>query len=193
MPRLVPPVVPAGRMRAGPQPTLPARPHLEARPWRPTDANDLLHAFADPEIRRWHMRELDTEREALDWMMSWTERWTAETDAGWAVADRETDELRGQVALRFVNLEFGYGHVTYWTRPEFRGSGIAASAADAVGRWALEDLGLHRLEIHHSTANASSCRVAEKAGFEFEGVMRSALLHEDGWHDMHVHARIRHG
>ena len=47
-----------------------------------------------------------------------------------------------------------------------------------------------RLEVWHSTRNAASCRVAEKAGFVAEGVKRHAVLHVDGWHDMHVHARI---
>ena len=28
------------------------------------------------------------------------------------------------------------------------------------------------------------------AGFEPEGTLRSAVLHEDGWHDMHLHARL---
>lgn len=40
------------------------------------------------------------------------------------------------------------------------------------------------------TANAASCRVALKAGFAAEGTRRSAALHADGWHDMHLHARI---
>ncbi|MGO8889299.1 MAG: GNAT family N-acetyltransferase [Streptosporangiaceae bacterium] len=39
-------------------------------------------------------------------------------------------------------------------------------------------------------ANTASCRVAAKAGFAAEGIQRSAVLHADGWHDMHVHARI---
>jgi RimJ/RimL family protein N-acetyltransferase len=39
--------------------------------------------------------------------------------------------------------------------------------------------------------NAESCQVALKAGFALEGTARSALLHTDGWHDMHVHARLR--
>jgi RimJ/RimL family protein N-acetyltransferase len=180
-----------GRMRAVAQPILAVPPHLDLRPWRRTDADVLIRAFQDPEIRHWHMRRLDTEDEALAWIASWSDRWNAETDGGWAVVDAETDEPRGQVALRSVNLEFGHGHITYWTRRAFRSSGIAANAARAVAAWALDDLGLHRLEIHHSAANASSCRVAEKAGFEFEGVMRSALLHDDGWHDMHLHARVR--
>ena len=57
--------------------------------------------------------------------------------------------------------------------------------------WALYELGFHRLEVHHSTENDGSCRVAERAGFGLEGVLRSALLHEDGWHDVHLHARLR--
>jgi RimJ/RimL family protein N-acetyltransferase len=68
---------------------------------------------------------------------------------------------------------------------------VASGAAGALAAWALNDLGLHRLEIHHSTRNEASCRVAERAGFTLEGVIRSALLHQDGWHDMHVHARVR--
>ncbi|MEW2435901.1 GNAT family protein [Streptomyces caniferus] len=40
-------------------------------------------------------------------------------------------------------------------------------------------------------ANPASCRVATKAGFRLEGTMRSALLHADGWHDEHLHARVQ--
>jgi [ribosomal protein S5]-alanine N-acetyltransferase len=32
--------------------------------------------------------------------------------------------------------------------------------------------------------------VAAKAGYKLEGTKRSGLLHADGWHDMHLHARI---
>jgi ribosomal-protein-alanine N-acetyltransferase len=191
VPRRVPPVVPIGGMRGRDQPTLDPSPAIRLRPWNGSDAGGLVDAFHDPDIRYWHMRELASVGEAETWIASWSDRWNAETDAGWAVVDSDAGELRGQVALRSVNLEFGHGQITYWTRPEYRGEGTATSAVGGVARWALEDLGLHRLEIHHSTQNAASCRVAERAGFELEGVMRSALLHEDGWHDMHVHARIR--
>ena len=34
-------------------------------------------------------------------------------------------------------------------------------------------------------------RVAAKAGFALEGTLRSAMRHPDGWHDMHLHARVR--
>jgi RimJ/RimL family protein N-acetyltransferase len=33
-------------------------------------------------------------------------------------------------------------------------------------------------------------RVAVKAGFAAEGIERDGERHADGWHDMHVHARL---
>jgi RimJ/RimL family protein N-acetyltransferase len=71
------------------------------------------------------------------------------------------------------------------------GPGVATRATAELARWALDGLELHRLELMHSIANPPSCRVADKAGFTLEGTLRSALLHPDGWHDLHLHARLR--
>jgi RimJ/RimL family protein N-acetyltransferase len=46
------------------------------------------------------------------------------------------------------------------------------------------------LELTHSTVNPVSCRVAVSAGYRLEGTKRRAGLHADGWHDMHLHARL---
>jgi RimJ/RimL family protein N-acetyltransferase len=42
----------------------------------------------------------------------------------------------------------------------------------------------------HSTANVASCQVAQYAGFAVEGTKRGEGRHVDGWHDMHLHARL---
>ena len=46
------------------------------------------------------------------------------------------------------------------------------------------------VELIHSTRNPASCRVAENAGYKLEGTKRREALHADGWHDMHLHARL---
>ncbi len=89
-----------------------------------------------------------------------------------------------------LKLSDGSGEVLYWLLPAARGRGVAVAAARRISQWAFDDLGLHRLRLCHSVANDPSCRVAVKAGFILEGTMRSALLHEDGWHDQHLHALI---
>lgn len=190
VPRLIPPVVPAGRMANREQPVLWAEGPVTLRPWTRADVAGVIEAFHEPSIQQWHMRRLDTEEETLAWIEAWHERWRAESDASWAISSASGTTLLGYVALRDVDLEFGCAEVTYWVLPASRSHGVATQACRAVADWALADLGLHRLEVRHSTANVASCRVASNAGFEPEGTLRSALLHPGGWHDMHVHSRI---
>ncbi len=186
MPDLMPVAVPAGRLGGQPQPTLRVD-ELLLRPWLGSDAAAVFAAYRDPEIQRWHVRSM-TEDEAAEWVAGWADRWRAESGAGWAVTRR--DVLAGRVGLRSINLAEGAAEVGYWTVPAARGANIAARAVCAVSSWLFGSVGLHRLELNHSVGNPASCRVAEKAGFRYEGTRRRQGLHSDGWHDMHLHARL---
>lgn len=187
MPRLSAPVVPAGSLSQAEQPVLPAG-DLLLRPWAEADAQALLAAFADAEIRRWHVRSLESRPEAVELIARYNQQWQQETAAHWAVTG---PAVLGRVALRAIDLDEGSGEIAYWVTPAARGRGTAVRAVVALSEWALGDLGLHRLDLHHSVANTASCRVAGKAGYAYEGTRRSACLHADGWHDMHVHAQVQ--
>jgi ribosomal-protein-alanine N-acetyltransferase len=189
VPKLVGPAVPAGRLSSIAQPTV-AVDELLVRPWRVSDAPAVVAAYRDPGIRRWHVRSM-TDEEALAWLLSWADRWAAETGAGWAVeADRV---VVGRVGLSTVDLVEGDAAAGYWVLPQARGRDIAPRALRAVTEWMFTHVGLHRIHLEHSTRNEASCRVAVKARFVLEGTKRSSVLHADGWHDMHLHARVNAG
>ncbi len=190
MPFTISDVVAPGTLARREQPALPVPGALVLRPWTDADAPAVYEAFQDPLLQRWHARVADSASEALGWIADWRAAWAGEDDAYWAIADAVTDEVLGRVALRQIRLGDGQAEVAYWTMPSARGRGIAPRAVDRLTRWAFDEVGLHRLELTHATANEASCRVALKAGFPAEGTKRSALLHADGWHDMHLHARI---
>lgn len=187
---LVPPVVPAGWMSGRPQPALKS-PGLLLRPWCERDVSVLITAYADEAIQRWHARTVESPREALDLIDEWTGKWAAETAARWAIVEATANEVIGQVALRSIDLQEGEADVSYWVMPASRGAGVATASVRALSGWAFDELGLHRLELHHSVLNPASCRVASKADFVFEGTMHQKAAHEDGRHDMHLHARLR--
>ncbi|KMS85641.1 acetyltransferase [Streptomyces regensis] len=193
MPSLVTPAISAGSLAAPGQPTLPIAKGPLLRPWRLADAEAVVEAFQDPEIQRWHVRRADSVEEARAWIEDWHNSWRDEAGGHWAVAGADDDRLLGRVSLKSLELADGKAEVAYWMVPAARGEGICARAVTTLTRWALEEAGFHRLELEHSTANQASCRVAIKAGFEEEGIRRGAALHADGWHDMHLHARIRRG
>jgi ribosomal-protein-alanine N-acetyltransferase len=193
VPSLVAPAIPAGTLATSGQPVLPIGSGALLRPWRLADAGAVARAFQDPEIQRWHVRRADSVEEARTWIEGWQSSWRNETGCHWAVAGAEGDTLLGRVSLKSLDLADGTAEVAYWMVPTARGGGVCTRAVVTVTRWALEHVGFHRLELEHSTANQASCRVALKAGFEEEGVRRGAALHADGWHDMHLHARVRQG
>ncbi|MFK4098540.1 GNAT family N-acetyltransferase [Streptomyces sp. NPDC019531] len=187
----IPPVVPAGRMADNTQPTLALPDGLELRPWRPADATALVTASHDPAISQWNLLPALTQEDARLRIGRMRERWETETGAVWAVADPDSGEVLGLAAWINVDLRRGRAEVAYWVLPAVRGTGVAVEAVHRLTGWALHDLGLHRLTLCHAVANKASCRVAEKTGFRLEGTMRHALLHADGWHDQHLHARVR--
>ncbi|MFI1262587.1 GNAT family N-acetyltransferase [Streptomyces kronopolitis] len=107
------------------------------------------------------------------------------------VARADGGEVLGRAGLRRMDLVHGEAECAYWVLPQARGTGVAPRALTALAAWALDEAGFHRLELAHSTANEPSCRVAAKCGFTLEGTRRSAHRQPDGWHDMHLHARIQ--
>jgi ribosomal-protein-alanine N-acetyltransferase len=190
MPSQFAPVVPEGALRDRPQPRIEGD-GLALRPWREADIPALIAAYADPEIRHWHARTLEDEPEARAWLKQRERSRHQETAVDWAVVDPADDTIvLGRAGLNTVDLTEGIAEVAYWVSPEHRGKHVAARALCALSDWAFDDLRLHRLGLLHSTRNQRSCRVAQAALYRAEGTLREQALHPDGWHDMHLHARL---
>jgi RimJ/RimL family protein N-acetyltransferase len=159
------------------------------RPWRAGDAAAVREAFGDSDTQRWHVLRIDDHAEALEWIAQWPRRWAAEEAASWAIVG-DDDQALGQIGLRGLELAEAKSHLSYWVLPSARGRGLAGQAVHTLTDWCFGSLRLHRLSIEHSVHNEGSCRVATKAGFPLEGTLRGSMLHADGWHDGHSHARL---
>lgn len=193
MPFSTPAAVSAETFTTSTQPAIETGDGLRLRPWEHAAAPAVLEAFTDPAICYWHARTASSVEEVGTWIASWVADWSGAVHAHWAVANSETNALLGTISLKAMDLRDGQAGVAYWTMPNARGKTVAPRAAAAVTGWAFDELGFHRLQLTHSVDNAPSCRVAVKAGFPLEGTKRSAALHADGWHDMHLHARLAQG
>jgi RimJ/RimL family protein N-acetyltransferase len=96
-----------------------------------------------------------------------------------AIADDEDDHYLGEILL-FLRTpeagEVGIGEIAYVVAPAARGSGIATVAVSALSEWAFARLRLERLQLSIRPDNLASRRVAEKAGYTYEGMLRSSKL-----------------
>ncbi len=179
--RACPPAIARGTISSGAQPDLAPGRGLRARPFVADDAARVVEAFADPDIRYFHGRDLDLEG-ARRWIDDAHHGWQAERVANWAVVDADRpDRLLGRVSMSLALAE-GHGEVGYWVLPDARGRGIATAACRAATAWA-HTLGLYRVELEHHPSNERSRRVAERCGFTFEFVKRSHHRMVDGTSD----------
>jgi RimJ/RimL family protein N-acetyltransferase len=156
------------------------------RPWRDSDLPALVAACQDPEIARWtRVPSPYGEADARLYLQQRHDALHAGASAPYAVVDAAEDrQLLGSVSLMRFVWEHGRAEVGYWLAGEARGTGHAARAVRLISRWGFETLGLERIELLTATANAASQRVAERAGFGREALLRSYFAHNRSRYDM---------
>jgi len=171
---------------------------LRLSPWDPdseSDAATWLRARADPEFRRWNtplvpVTDLAGAHASL---RAVTERMADGESASFRVADAASGTTLGHIGVNAIDQIMRVARVGYWVLPEARGHRVATRALTVVSRWAFTGLGLHRLELGHALGHEASCRVAERAGFPYEGTLRGAMFESgrlDSFRDVHLHARL---
>ena len=110
-----------------------------------------------------------------------------------AIADDENGSYLGEIVL-FLRTpeagEVGIGEIAYVVAPAARGRGFASAAVRALSAWAFSELKLERLQLSIRPDNVASRRVAEKAGYAYEGTLRSSKLIRGRRVDAAVYSRL---
>ena len=142
------------------------------RPWERRDVAAVTEACQDPEIPRWTVVPHDyTERHARDFISHTAGDVAAGRELAMAVVDAD-DGVLGAIGLSNFDWADMKGEIGYWVVPEARRREVGSRATRMVAEWALTRLGLERLELLAHPENEASQRLAERAGFTREGVLR---------------------
>jgi RimJ/RimL family protein N-acetyltransferase len=155
------------------------------RPWLRNDAQFMAEASADPAIRRYNgvldrlgrpappLSAADAEAVIDEFTVIWRAFATTGKPSGvaFAILDAGSGELAGCCGVddwsRADVAQFGY-----WLAASARGRGLATRAAILLTRWLFE-LGAARVFLTIVAGNEESVAVARRAGFVYEGTMRS--------------------
>jgi RimJ/RimL family protein N-acetyltransferase len=157
---------------------------LVLRPWRLDDVPRVTEICGDPEISRWTRVPFPyTEEHARMWIEQTIRDWDDHKHAAFAVTDAASGEVVGAIGLRFHEDYALQGSIGYWVAKEARGRGVATGALRLVTRWALQELGLPRVQLVTDPENVPSQLVAERAGYRREGFLRAYIELQDGRRD----------
>jgi RimJ/RimL family protein N-acetyltransferase len=148
---------------------------LVLRSWAEDDAPAMVAGCNDPEVAYWipTIPSPYTEADAIAFIRGEV----AADERSFAITlDRD---VVGGIGVH-VNSHGYRGTAGYWVAAWARGRGVCTRALRLLSRWALEELGLQRLDLITDPDNVASQRVAEKVGFRREGILRAHLRHPDG-------------
>lgn len=159
-----------------------------------SDKAALLTHLADPDVTRNLLRVPHPygEADAEAWLTMQAERrQRLGRSLSWAIRDQQGLQIG---AIGFRDFDAGRDHASeigYWLAKPWWGQGIMPQVIAAVCRYGFDALGLERIAAGVFAGNTPSCRVLEKCGFQFEGVLRRYYVKDGRLIDAHLYARLK--
>jgi RimJ/RimL family protein N-acetyltransferase len=156
-------------------------------PFAPADAVTIMKWDADPDVQHWYDWPLTppwNDPETYQARLAHAERvareqlaaWDARKQFAFVIHAAESGEGLGWIDVQPRGQ--GRANIAYGVLREHTGNGVATRSVQLICRYAFDVLELSRLEICTIADNAASRRVAVKAGFQLEGLLRSYGAYE---------------
>ncbi|MBQ0976636.1 GNAT family N-acetyltransferase [Micromonospora sp. M61] len=150
---------------------------IRLRPMEEQDLDAVVQTCQDPESVRWTTVPDPYDRaDAQGYRIHGQDAWARGDAAHFVIADAD-DRYAGSLDLRLSPADALLADVGFMTAPAARGRGYMPAALVALSAWGFTTLGLARIEWKANVGNTASRRVAEKAGFTFEGTARGGVQH----------------
>lgn len=151
------------------------------RKLREDDRAVILSTFADPLIRQWLNMPVSPEGSDFDSVLRTIRTGFESGDRyDYCVTEPPNDESLGAViASRRARDNF---ELAYLAPEAGRGRGLITRAVRLLCDWLLEE-GVGRLEVRTHPDNSASQRLAERCGFQREGLERKSIWLHGERHD----------
>jgi len=160
------------------------------RRWRAKDIKSLVEHANNINVSRYLRDRFPypyTRKDARGFLASATGAGADDTRLAIDVAG---EAVGGIGAIVGSDVERFSAEVGYWLGESYWGRGIVTEALTLFSDHVFARMNLLRLFAVASAANGASARVLEKAGYQQEGVMRSAAVKFGQPHDQLLFARI---
>ena len=101
-------------------------------------------------------------------------------------------EYVGEI-LYFKGLDYQSGYEVGYElfHPSYAGKGYMTEALLLFCGYLFACYPINRIQVNAMRENISSCKVAEKCGFKYEGTMRKATYHDGKYHDLNLFSLLR--
>ena len=166
--------------------------NCKIRKWKLTDAKDIAVALSNKKIQdnlRDGLPYPYSEQDGIDFISSML---SANEDETFAFAITLDDKAIGSIgAFRQQNIHRQTAEMGYYIAEEYWGKGIMTDAVKQICEYVFRNSDILRIYAEPFAYNTGSCRVLEKAGFQYEGTLRNNAVKNGKVLDMKLYSLLR--
>jgi ribosomal-protein-alanine N-acetyltransferase len=163
-------------------------PKVTIRPQRVSDAKRFFEIITNPNFKHTHVPVKSVEEERK-WLRGNVGRRKKNIEHNFAIL--YDGYVVGVIGMKMDPHHKHIGEIGYGVDESYHGRGIATEAVRQIGKIGFRKLGLERIEIRTSVKNKASQRVAIKAGYKKEGILRHAFNLRGKFVDDYLYAKIK--
>lgn len=97
----------------------------------------------------------------------------------------------GLIGLKDTDETNKKTEIGYWLSSGFQHKGVVTKCCKTLIAYAFENMKMNRVQLKAGTENVRSRAVAERLGFELEGIERDGELHSRGYIDLAVYSLLK--
>ncbi len=166
--------------------------NCKIRKWKLTDAKDIAVALSNKKIQdnlRDGLPYPYSEQDGIDFISSML---SANEDETFAFAITLDDKVIGSIGVfRQQNIHRQTAEMGYYIAEEYWGKGIMTDAVKQICEYVFKNSDILRIYAEPFAYNTGSCRVLEKAGFQYEGTLRNNAVKNGKVIDMKMYSLLR--
>ena len=166
--------------------------NCKIRRWELSDARDLATALSNKKIQdnlRDGLPYPYTEQDGKEFISTML---AANENDTFAFAITVNGKVIGSIgAFRQTNIHNKTAELGYYIAEEYWGKGIMTEAVKQLCDYVFSHTDIIRIYAEPFSYNIGSCRVLEKAGFQYEGTLRSNALKNGIVLDMKMYSKLK--
>ena len=166
--------------------------NCKIRRWELSDARDLATALSNKKIQdnlRDGLPYPYTEQDGKEFISAML---AANENNTFAFAITVNGKVIGSIgAFRQTNIHNKIAELGYYIAEEYWGKGIMTEAVKQLCDYVFSHTDIIRIYAEPFAYNIGSCRVLEKAGFQYEGTLRSNALKNGIVLDMKMYSKLK--
>jgi len=89
-------------------------------------------------------------------------------------------QLAGIISLHSIDFANHRAEIGYWLVKEARNKGVGTASVELLTDYGLMTMGFRRIDALVDNRNEASKRLLEKAGYQFEGLLKNYVTRPDG-------------